>query len=438
MKVAILGYARDGKTAYEYWNKDGNELVICDKSTDIEVPKGAKTKLGHDYLHDLDQFDVIVRTAGLPPHLISTANPHSPDILSKVTSNTDEFLKVSPTKNVIGVTGTKGKGTTCTLIAKMLEAAFAGQRRVHLGGNIGIPALELLKGSIKPDDWVVLEESSFQLIDQRHSPHIAVCLMVVREHMDWHPDMNEYVNAKRQIFANQTESDIAIYNAHSHLSADLAESSKGKKIPFMKNPGAEVKDERIVIDGKDICETKEVKLLGNHNLENVCAAITAVWQITQDIDAIKSVVTSFTGLEHRLEMVGEVNGVKYYDDSFGTTPETAMVAIEALSQPKIVILGGSDKGASYKDLAKVVTKNNVRHVLLIGQTAQKIQSALKDADFTNYSDGGVNMNEIVENAKKLSTSGDVVLLSPACASFGLFDDYKDRGEQFRRFVQALS
>src|SRR5690348_7820905 len=152
MKIAIVGFARDGKAAYEYWNKDGNDLTICDQNEKLELPNGAKAQLGSDYLKNLGQFDLIVRTAGLPPRLIAEANPETPDILNKITGNIDEFYNATPSKNIIGVTGTKGKGTTCTLITKMLEA---DGKKVHLGGNIGIPALELLKNNIQPDDWVV-------------------------------------------------------------------------------------------------------------------------------------------------------------------------------------------------------------------------------------------------------------------------------------------
>lgn len=434
-KVAILGYARDGRAAYDYWSKDGHDITICDENTAVETPAGAATQLGLDWLANLDRFDILVRTAGLRPHRIAEANPEVPGILDKVTSNTNEFLRVCPTKNVIGVTGTKGKGTTCTLIAKILESAG---HRVHLGGNIGIPALELLKRGIQPDDWVVLEQSSFQLIDQRYSPHIAVCLMVVSEHLDWHPGIDEYLTAKQQLFAHQNSDDVAIYYTENELSEKIAAVSPGTKIPSMKAPGATVENDTITIDGQTICKTSEIKLLGQHNWQNICAAVTAVWQVAQDAAAIRSVVTSFTGLEHRLEFVREVNGVKYYDDSFGTTPETAIVAIQAFAQPKVVILGGSDKGSDYTQLAQTVKDGNVRQAVLIGQMADKIKSALNTAGYTDTVEGGNTMTEIVAAAGQAAQPGDVVLLSTACASFGLFKDYKDRGQQFKQAVQALA
>ncbi len=497
MKIAILGFAGQGRSAYEYWNRDDNELTICDKDTKLDIPAGAQSRLGDDYLKDLDKFDLLVRTPALHPRDIVAAN--SEDILSKVTTVTNEFLKICPTKNIIGVTGTKGKGTTSTLIAKMLEAC---SKKVHLGGNIGTPPLELLKNDIKPEDWVVLELANFQLIDLKTSPHIGVCLMVVPEHLDWHetapqpaypqgseqragaPDapsthslvptgttsemsetsdtpainssspesrraeaLKEYISAKQQLFMHQTTDDIAIYYAKSENSESIASASKGKLIPYFAPPGAIIENDDIVIDGQSICSTDELKLLGKHNWQNACAAITEVWfsmvssvepQIDQNTEAIRKVLTTFTGLEHRLELVREHDGVKYYDDSFGTTPETAIVAMEAFDEPKVVILGGSDKGASYASLAEAVTKNNVRTVVSIGKMGPIISKALLSAGFDHIVEGGKTMQDIVNIAKANAKPGDVVLLSTACASYDLFENYKDRGEQFRSVVTSLT
>jgi len=432
MKVAILGYGAQGRAAYEYWGA-GHEITICDKDQKLVVPGNAHNQLGDAYLHGLDKFDLIVRSPSVHPQDIVAAN--SPDILAKVTTVTNEFFKVCPTKNIIGVTGTKGKGTTSTLIAKMLEA---DGRRVHLGGNIGTPPLELLSGGIEPDDWVVLELANFQLIDLRYSPHIAICLMVVPEHLDWHADSEEYYNAKSQLFRHQTSDDIAVYYADNEASGRIASTSPGLKIPYMDFPGSTVKDNVVMIDNQKVCNTSELKLLGRHNWQNVCAAITAVWKVTQNIEAMRAVLTSFSGLEHRLEFVRELNGVRYYNDSFGTTPETAIVAIQAFDEPKVVILGGSDKGASYDKLARTVATSNIRKVLLIGEQAARIKTALDGVGFTNTTDGGKTIQEIVATARSEARPGDVVLLSTACASFDMFDNYKQRGELFKQAVQALA
>ncbi len=431
MKIAILGFGLQGKSAYEYW-KTGNEITVCDKDENLELPPNVQKHLGPEHLKNLDQFDLIVRSPIVHPRDIAAAN--SPEILTKVTSVTNEFFKVCPTKNIIGVTGTKGKGTTSTLIAKMLEAAG---KKVYLGGNIGTPPLDLLKNNINPEDWVVLELANFQLIDLKYSPHIGVCLMVVDEHLDWHKDSQEYITAKQKLFTHQTESDVAIYYGLNDYAQHIASVSKGQKIPYMKHPGADVIENSVQIDGQAICDVGDIKLLGKHNWQNICAAVTAVWQISQDVQAIKSVLTTFKGLEHRLELVREVNGVKYYDDSFGTTPETAIVAIEAFEQPKVVILGGSDKGASFDELAMSVKNSNVRVAVLIGQMAPKIKQALDKVGYQTTVDGGKTMPEIVAAAKSQAQPGDVVLLSTACASFDFFKNYEDRGEQFKQAVLAL-
>jgi UDP-N-acetylmuramoylalanine--D-glutamate ligase len=433
MNIAVLGYGKQGASAAQYWAKDpGNSITICDENENTPAADNFSKKLGEDYLSDLDQFDLIIRSPIIHPDQIATAN--TPDILSKVTTNTNEFFKVCPSKNILAVTGTKGKGTTSTLIAKMLEAAG---KSVHLGGNIGTPPLEMLSSNIQPDDWVVLELANFQLIDLKYSPHIAVCLMVADEHLDWHKDSQEYITAKQQLFRYQSPEDIAVFYGLNPTSQHIASISKGHKVPYMEYPGADVIENKVLIDGQVICEAAEIKLLGRHNWQNVCAAVTAVWQAVQDKEAIKQVITSFSGIEHRLELAGEHEGVKYYDDSFGTTPETAIVAIEAFSEPKIVILGGSDKGSDYDGLARTIAGSNVKKVLLIGEMADKIKLSLDKAGFSEYTNGGDSIGKIIETAKSIAKPGDVVLLSPACASFDMFKNYADRGNQFKRAVQAL-
>lgn len=430
-KVAVVGYGTEGKASCQYYLARGDEVTVCDLNEAVTLPDGVSQQLGDGYLNDLDRFDIIVRTAGMHPNIILAANP---EVSGKMTTQLNEFLRVSPTHHIIGITGTKGKGTTSTLTAQMLEAAG---KQVLLAGNIGEPAITHL-AELTPESWVVLELSSFQLIDLQFSPHIAVCLMVVPEHLNWHSDMNEYMAAKGQLFVHQIAEDIAIYFADNENSKTIASSGNAQKLPYFAPPGAHVEDGNIMIDDQVVCATAELKLLGKHNWQNACAAVTAVWQAgVRDTEAIASVLTSFAGLEHRLEFVRELGGVRYYDDSFGTTPETAIVALQAFSEPKIVILGGSDKGASYEELARVVASSYVRKALLIGDQAAKIQAALERAGFSEFMPGGDSMNTIVATAHSLAENGDIVLLSTGCASFGMFENYKDRGNQFKQQVQAL-
>lgn len=442
MKIAILGYGQQGRSAYEYWNKSGNSITICDHDTSLKLPPNVTPRLGEHCLENLHAFDLIVRSPIIHPRAIAEANGQ--DILEKVTTVTEEFFRVCPAP-IIGVTGTKGKGTTSTLITRFLEAAG---KRVHLGGNIGIPPLELMQRNITHDDWVVLELANFQLIDLRISPTIGVCVMVAPEHMDWHSDLSEYMGAKQNLFRYQDRDDLAVFNRLSELSADVAYVSPGKKISYEVPPeaikpdeqtGAYVLHDSVYMNATEVCKVADVALLGRHNLENVCAAVAATWDlIGHRPEVIEAVVKEFKGLEHRLEFVRELNGVKYYDDSFGTTPETAIVAIQAFDEPKVMILGGSDKGAEYGELAFSIKDGHVHTAILIGVTADKIEASLKAVSFTGIVRGGQTMADIVATAQAHAQPGDVVLLSTACASFGMFKDYQDRGDQFKQAVAALS
>ena len=435
MKIAILGFAGQGKSAYEYWNRDGNEVTICDTKTDIVVPEGALRQLGADYLKDLDRFDVIVRTPALHPGDIVKANSEA--ILEKVTSVTNEFFKVSPTKNIIGVTGTKGKGTTSTLISKMLEADGL---KVHLGGNIGIPPLELLKNKILPDDWVVLELANFQLIDLKDSPVIAVCLMVEAEHMDWHADMREYIAAKQQLFQWQDSDDTAVFYGSNDHSKQVVSVSPAKKIPYFIEPGAIVKDGSVQIADQLICRTSEIKLLGEHNWQNVCAAITAVWQISKNVSAIRSVATTFAGLPFRIELRRELNGVRYYNDSFASAPDASIAAMRAISGPKVMIVGGFDRGLDLTKFAEQlkVSESEIRQLIVIGQSAHRTAEALESAGYQNFAISGArDMPTIIAEAKAYAQTGDAVVLSPGFASFDMFDNFEDRGNKFNEAVDAL-
>ncbi|PIZ61498.1 UDP-N-acetylmuramoyl-L-alanine--D-glutamate ligase [Candidatus Saccharibacteria bacterium CG_4_10_14_0_2_um_filter_52_9] len=431
MKIALLGYDVEGRASYDYFAAQGHELVIHDQNPATAVPEGITAVLGENYLDGLDRYDLLVRTAGLPPKKILDKNP---SVADKITTHLDEFLKVSPTRNIIGVTGTKGKGTTSTLITKMLEA---GGKTVWLGGNIGLAPLGFLN-ELSPDSWVVLEMSSFQLSDIKHAPHIAVCLMVVPEHLDWHANVEDYVAAKTRLFANQSADDVAIYFAENELSKQIASASKGRILAYYAPPGAVVEDGAIKIDGQVICRTDELKLLGRHNWQNVCAAVTAVWQEVHSVDALREVLTTFTGLEHRLEFVRELDGVSYYDDSYGTAPETAVVAMQAFNQPEILILGGHGKGIPFDNLAIVVAEKQIKGVITIGETGAEIASALRSQGYETITAGADNIDEIVRQARELAQPGDVVLLSTACTSFDMFKNYKERGEEFKRAVQALA
>jgi UDP-N-acetylmuramoylalanine--D-glutamate ligase len=412
MKVAIVGYGVEGKSAETYWRAKGDDVTICDTSS------------------DLSGYDLLVRSPGVHPKKLPAE--------AKVTSVTNEFMAQCPAP-IISVTGTKGKGTTVSLIAEMLKNAG---KTVHVAGNIGVPALDLLP-QIQPDDLVVLELSSFQLMDAKKSPQVAVCLMIAPEHLDYHSDEVEYWDAKGNIFAHQKSDDVAIYNKNNQQSMDLAYTSGGTKTPYdvegADTSGAYVADEAIWYQDTRICAVADVALLGRHNLHNICAAVAASWTVTQDVAAIAKAIKEFRGLPYRLQEVGVVNGVRYINDSISTTPESAIAAIQAFAEPKVMILGGSNKGVAFTDMAQIITASNITGVVLIGQTADQIAGELGLAGYPQSRVARVtSMTEAVQQSVKLAEAGSVILLSPACASFDMFTSYKDRGDQFNAAVAALA
>ena len=433
MNVAIVGFGVEGQAALTYWQALGANVTVCDQNTDMPVPEGVPKRLGEGYLEGLDQYDLVFRSAGINPDVILKDNPNARD---KMTTTINEFLRVCPTKHTIGVTGTKGKGTTSTLTAKMLEAAG---EEVFLGGNIGVSPLGFLP-KLNENSWVVLELSSFQLSDLKYSPSIAVCLMVVPEHLNWHKDMDDYLLAKAQLFEHQAASDTAIYYAGNDNSRKIAGYSKGLKIPYFAEPGAHVENGNIVIAGEEICRTDELKLLGEHNWQNVCAAVTAAWQVTQNVQALRQVATTFTGLEHRIEFVRELGGVKFYNDSYAATPDAAMAAVAAIHEPKVLICGGFDRMLPIDHFAKAIKEheNDIRKLVIIGASGPRFAGELDKAGFSNYVlEPAKTMPEIVAKARSFAQTGDAVLLSPGFASFDMFKNFEDRGLQFKAVVNQL-
>jgi UDP-N-acetylmuramoylalanine--D-glutamate ligase len=440
--VAILGFDREGRASYDFFTARGDIVTICDQQPDKIVPDGAQAVLGDKYLDDLDRFDLLVRTPGLKPGLILDKNPQAGN---KITSGTNEFFKACPSQNIIGVTGTKGKGTTSTLIAKMLAASG---KTVHLAGNIGDAMLALIP-QIRPDDWIVLELSSFQLADTKHSPHLAVCLMITPEHLDTHGSFEKYLTAKEQLFARQLPGDVAIYYYNSPDSKKIASAGEGQKVPYFHSPGAEIADGNIVIDGRNICATSELALPGEHNWQNACAAVTAVWyaahsvvgpETEPDFEAIRHVLTTFSGLPYRIEFRREVNGVRYYNDSFASVTSAVPAALQSISGKKVLIVGGFDRGLALNELAGSIKShaNDLRSVIIIGAAKARIAQALADAQYNNVTiSEAQTMDEIVQQANSVAQAGDAVVLSPGFPSFDMFKNFEDRGQQFNQTVGDL-
>lgn len=451
-KVAVLGLGVEGEDVVRFLlAKKATDVTVFDRKPAAELgpiyqelqDKGIIFELGPEYLRaGLKNFEIIFRSPAFKLTMPELAAAKKAGVT--ITSDTKLFFELCPAK-IIGVTGTKGKGTTATLIYEILKAAGPLRReaskKVYLAGNIGQPMLALLPKLTKKD-WVVLELSSFQLQDLDVSPHIAVVLFITSEHLDYHKDTAEYVAAKANIVRHQAKSDFIVLNADNSTAMSFAKFTPAQKYYFSRRKkvrGGYVADHQIYLLGKTVGETKNLKLLGVHNWENVTAAITAAHLAGAPLPAIKEAVFSFAGLKHRLELVKTIKGISFYNDSFSTTPETAIAAIRSFDRPTTLIAGGSDKGSDYTALGQEIAKGQVRVLILIGQMANNIQKVVLKAGYQ----GKIilwpgKMAEIVARALSETAKGGVVLLSPACASFDMFKNYKDRGNQFKKYVQNLS
>lgn len=426
-KIAILGFGLEGKSTLEFLknNEYENLQVFDEKLTDYEQD-----------LSKLADYDVIFRSPGIHkdhPELIRAREKGA-----QISSATQLFFEICPCP-IIGVTGTKGKGTTSTLIYEILKDTG---KDVYLGGNIGLPALELMK-DIWKESLVILELSSFQLQDLEKSPHIAVVLNTTSEHLDYHKDSEEYQGAKESIVKFQSSDDFAVLNLdykYYERFEDLGEAEKffvstRKKVQH----GAYESRGTIYVEDEEICKTDEVGLIGPHNLENILPAtmVTSILKIPKN--HIAKSIKNFKGLPHRLEFAGEHKGVRFYNDSFSTTPETCIAALNSFREDLILIAGGSEKNSDYTELGKVIfEKENLQDVILMGDTAQIIKKAiLKNGDPKCNIATVANYHDAFDLALEKAWKGSIVLLSPACASFGLFKNYKERGEKFKEWVESI-
>ena len=445
-KVAILGFGIEGRDIARYLEDAGAKVTIFDEKTKnkLDLTGFKKDKLdlkcGNDYMSaGLTDYDHIFRSPGVYRYKKEIVDAEKKG--AKISSALKLFLDKCPAK-VIGVTGTKGKGTTSTLIYQILTKS---SKDVFLAGNIGKPYLELLQRLTK-DSWVVMELSSFQLIDVEKSPHISVILNITKDHLDWHKDLQEYVDAKKNIVTHQKKEDFAVVNADYKGSKDIGKLAKSKVYYFSrkkKTKGSYIQGGEIRLNIKEdinIGKTSNIRLRGKHNWENVTAAICASHLAGGDADSIKEVVFSFMGLEHRLEEVRKINGITFYNDSFSTNAETTIAAVKSFSEPITLVLGGSEKRLSYANLARQLKlQENINLVIIIGEISNTIADALKKVSYRGkvLKMGDTDIDNIVKVAFDSTPEGGVVLLSPATASFDMFDNYKDRGEKFKNAVKLL-
>ncbi|MDU5569665.1 MAG: UDP-N-acetylmuramoyl-L-alanine--D-glutamate ligase [Peptoniphilus harei] len=432
--ILIMGFGVTGKSSLKFLREFPVKIYIYDKKIDLQ-----SLKVDEDFIifkdEDLDKIDLIVKSPGIYPFddLLVKAREKNIEIISDIELSY-RYLK---TDNVVAVTGTNGKTTTTTIVGDILKR----KAKTFVVGNIGRGILEITKEA-KKDDFIVIEASSFQLEDTiKFKPHIALLTYVTSDHLDWHKTTENYVNAKFKIFANQDEDDFAILN---YEDKNLAKKHniKAQKYYFsmekISEKGSYLEDGKIYYnDGKsteEILEVKDLKIPGVHNIKNVMAAIIIAKLFGIDSYTIKRSISSFTGVEHRIEFVRELNGVKYYNDSKGTNPDSTEVAIAAMDGNVILIAGGYDKNSNFDNLIEK-SKDKLKTVILLGETADKISNSCKKSDVEFYI--VKDLNKAVELAKKLSLKGEDVLLSPACASWDMYSNYEARGRHFKDLVREL-
>lgn len=448
-KVAIIGLGVSNLPLIDYLYKLGSEITLFNNKPIEQLDKNVLDKIyeyklkfsfGENYLNKLVGFDVIFRSP--------SCRPDTPQIEEEVkrgallTSEIELVLEMCP-GTTIGVTGSDGKTTTTSLIYEILKE---NNYKCYLGGNIGIPLFTKL-GEMKPEDFVVLELSSFQLMTMKVSPQVAVITNVTPNHLDIHKSYDEYKEAKANIFKNQTENDLLVLNYDNDITRNFAKEAIGSTVYFSSK---EKLENGIIVDGETIkdCESglrrhilnaKNTKLRGIHNAENMCAAIAATKRfVTPEVQA--KAISNFAGVEHRLEFVKEIKGAKWYNDSIASSPTRTIAGLKSFDENIVLIAGGYDKHLDYTPIAKPIIEN-VGSLILLGQTANKIYSAVtyelkfSDKKLPIYK---VNtLEEAVEKANEISKKGDVVLFSPASASFDMFKNFAERGNKFKQIVNKL-
>lgn len=444
--VLILGYGREGKSIHRWLMTHYPDIRvdIADRrvKTELmsgEIYKGAVVYNGEGYLFHLDEYDTVIRSPGISPYL-----PEVAAFIKKgghVTSATNIFFSLTR-GTTIGITGTKGKSTTSSLIAHILSSTI---KDVRLAGNIGEPMLDSLD-TANADTVFVLELSSHQLFDCRYSPHIAVMLGIVSEHLDYYPDFLSYANAKGNITRHQASSDYFVYNPIHTFVREIAKTTVATHVRFGADKASElhtyIQRGIIMVNAggveSPVINLTDVPLLGN--VENVLAAVTVAHLMDVPVVSIAAAITPFQSLPHRLEYAGEYQGVRFYNDSLATIPQATVHALEALGPDVVTLLvGGYDRNLDFTELGAYIRSHFIPTLILFPDTGEKIWSAIGEVqkDYTIQKFEVGSMEEAVRLAYEHTPKGKICLLSPASASYNMFRDYEDRGNQFKALVRKL-
>ncbi len=446
-KILVIGAAKSGVAAALFLAGKGNEVILNEIKAQEEINpeivaglKKASVQLLCGQQPDIDSIrpQLIVPSPGVPLDIppLKRARELGIPLWSEI-----ELGCRWTAAPIVAITGTNGKTTTTALIGRIMDEAG---KNVFVGGNIGIPFVSKAE-ELGSDDVAVLEVSSFQLeATEEFRPKVALILNITPDHLDRHGSMAGYIEAKARIFANQNQDDYLVLNWDDEETRKLAPRSRTRVIFFSRKhkleEGIFVADGQIVAlfagEHEPIIPVSDIGIKGGHNLENALAAVAAGWLMGVPAAVLAESLRTFPGVEHRLESVATINGVLYINDSKGTNPDASIKALEAYEQPIILIAGGKNKGSDFKAFAQII-KERVKALVLVGQAAPEIEAAVKSVGYDNYQIVS-SYKEAVAKASQLSVPGDVVLLSPACASFDMFANYEERGRVFKELVQELA
>lgn len=447
-KIAIIGLGVSNIPLIDYLHDFQAKITVFDKRNEEKIDKDVLEKIenykisknfGENYLSNLKDFDIIFKSPSCRSDL--------PEIEAEVkrgailTSEIEKVLELAPCK-IIAVTGSDGKTTTTSLIYEIVKQKY----KAYLGGNIGIPLFTKIK-EIQPEDVVVLELSSFQLMTMKKSPDIAVVTNVTPNHLDIHKSYEEYIEAKKNIFLNQNEDNTLVLNYDNEITKNFAKTAKSKVIFFSSKEKIEngvIYDDGIIKISEDglrrhLLKLKDTHLRGTHNAENICAAVAATKGLVQIEDQINA-IKGFEGVPHRIEFVREINGSKWYNDSIASSPTRTIAGLNSFDEEIVLIAGGYDKHLDYEPIAKPIL-DRVKTLILLGQTSGKILNAVKE----KQEELGIKIDiykvdtleEAVEKAKMEAKPNQVVLFSPASASFDMFKNFEERGNKFKELVKNL-
>lgn len=444
-KVLVFGLGISGLSTVKALHQLNAQIVVSDSKTEEEL-KDFLDRIEGIYVEKhlntnavpLENIDLIIKSPGIPLSLpiLQEAKNRNIEIITDI----ELAYRVSPTEDIVAITGTNGKTTTTTLVGEIFKSA---NFNTYVAGNIGVGILWDIVNS-KKDDVFIIEASSFQLESTTYfKPKVSLITNLTPDHLDWHGSIDNYYNSKKKVFKNQDENDYIVLNYNDKILREMKDEIHSKIIWFSSSETLEnglfVENDHIIIKDDEkiikVLPTKDLKILGKHNLENVLGAIGACWAMGIEVNIIAEVLKEFKGVEHRIEFVNKIKGISFYNDSKGTNSDSTIKAIEAINENIILLAGGYDKGTQFDELINAFN-GKVKELILLGATKEKIKETALKYDFQNIY-LVEDMREAVELAYSHGKSNDNILLSPACASWGMYNNFEERGIHFKDVVNGL-